>query len=68
MKKKVTALVLVLVLIMSFAGCGSYTCIKCDATTTKAYYDMSADKNRVMCEECARKYWTPFPYENYRVK
>lgn len=68
MKRKITVFILLVATVLSFAGCGIYTCVKCDATTTKAYYDMSADKDRVMCEDCARKYWTPFPYENYRVK
>jgi len=68
MKKKVTAFVLIAVLAMSFAGCGAYTCAKCDTTTTKAYYDMSANPDWVMCEDCARSYWMPLPIENYRVK
>lgn len=70
MKKKITAIILITVFVMMFTGCGIgiYTCAKCDATTMKAYYDMSSDPDRVMCEDCARTYWMPLPYENYRVK
>lgn len=68
MKKKVTAIILIVVLVMSFAGCGMYTCKKCDTTTMKAYYDMSMSKEHVLCEECARKYWAPLPIQNYKVK
>lgn len=70
MKKKVTAIILIMTLAMSFAGCGIgiYTCKKCEETTMKAYYDMEMSKDEVLCEDCARKYWMPFPYENYRVK
>lgn len=68
MKKKIIAFILLITLLMSFAGCGLYTCYKCDGTTVKAYYDMSADLKWVMCEECARKYWMPLSIENYRVR
>ena len=70
MRKKVTAIILMVAFLMSMAGCGVglYTCYKCNSTTTKAYYDTSADSKSVLCEDCARKYWMPFPYQNYRVK
>ena len=70
MKKKVTAIILLVTLLMSLTGCGFgiYTCYKCDSTTMKAYYEASFDSKYVMCEDCARKYWMPFPYENHRVK
>jgi len=70
MRKKVLAVVLLIVMLMSITGCGfgRYTCAKCDATTMKAYYTMSANPDHVMCEDCARKYWMPLPIENYRVK
>ena len=29
---------------------------------------LNAKIEKVMCEECARKYWMPMPYQNYRVK
>ena len=57
------------VLVCGLCGCGkSYTCYDCDKTTTKAYYNMDAKIDKVMCEECAREYWMPMPYQNYRVK
>ena len=50
-------------------GCGkSYTCHDCGESTSKAYYDMNAKIDKVMCEDCAREYWMPMPYQNYQVK
>ncbi len=50
------------------SACGkSYTCYRCEETTKKAYYDMAASKEQVLCEECARQYWIPLDYEKYKV-
>lgn len=68
MKKRVVAAIVLMAVVMSFTGCGMYTCAKCDATTSKAYYGTNFSDDWVMCAECARKYWMPFPIENYRVK
>jgi len=57
----VTALVLVLC-----SGCGEeYTCDRCEETTKEAYYDPFRE-DTYYCEECAKKYFAPFPYTNYR--
>lgn len=66
-KSIVLMLAVILAFILTACG-GSYTCMDCGKTTSKAYYDMMASKEQVMCEECARQYWMPLPYENYRVK
>lgn len=70
MKKKVTVIILIIALTMSFVGCGLgvWTCAKCDTTMMKAYYGTGMNKDYVMCEDCARKYWMPLPIENYRVR
>ena len=69
MKRVLALLISSICIVFSAAGCGaSYTCYKCDTTTNKAYYDIDAKEEWVMCEDCARKYWMPLPYENYRVK
>lgn len=70
MKKLKLILCLMLITVL-LSACGveeKYTCYKCGTTTSKAYYDLNATKDDVLCEDCARSYWMPFPYENYRVK
>lgn len=63
-------LVLCFVVVSMCMACGGkkYTCYECDTVTKKAYYDMTADEEWVLCEDCAREYWMPLPYENYKVK
>lgn len=57
------------IIIIMLCGCGkSYICCDCGESTTKAYYSLNANIERVMCEDCAREYWMPMPYQNYRVK
>jgi len=67
--KRLVIIVLVLAAVLSLCGCGAkYNCYECGESCSKAYYDMSADAEWVMCEDCARVYWMPLPYENFRVK
>lgn len=67
--KRIVILVLVIVMLLTLCACEKkYTCYECGESTSKAYYDMSASKEYVMCEDCAREYWMPLPYENYGVK
>lgn len=67
--KKLILITLILVVLLSLCGCGAkYTCYECGKNCSKAYYDMAADVEWVMCESCAREYWMPLPYENFRVK
>lgn len=57
------------ILMVGLIGCGkTYVCYECEESTTKAYYDLDAKVEKVLCEECARDYWMPLPYQNYRVK
>ena len=47
-------------------GCDQkYICRECENAVTKAYYDLDGD---FLCKECAKDYWVPFDYEEYRVK
>ena len=69
--KKILLLICTVVFVLSLSACiggGRYTCKDCDKTTSKAYYDMNSNKESVMCEDCARKYWMPLDYKTYRVK
>lgn len=67
--KKIICLGIVITCLLSvLCGCKSYTCYDCGKNTHKAYYDASANEESVLCEDCAREWWMPFPYENYRVK
>ena len=69
MKKLAVLFISAILVLMLLSSCGKeYTCMLCGRTTSKAYYDMSAIEEEVMCEDCARKYWMPLDYENYRVK
>lgn len=69
MKKFIGIILVIGVLVCVLCGCGkSYICYDCGKTTSKAYYNMDAKIERVMCEDCAREYWMPMPYQNYRVK
>ena len=67
MKKAVVLLLITLIVFLSI-GCGKkWTCSACEKTWVgKAYTDMSM--RATMCEDCAAKYWMPFPYENYEIK
>ncbi len=67
--KKLAAIVLAVVLALALCACGkTYTCRECGKSTTKAYYAVTASVDDVLCEDCARIYWMPIPYENCRVK
>lgn len=67
--KKLLVLIIGMILLLVLTACGKeYICQDCGKTTRKAYYDMAASESQVMCEDCARQYWMPLDYENYRVK
>ena len=67
--KKLILFLAVTLLLGLFTACGAkYTCYDCGKTTSKAFYDYSADKERVLCEDCAREYWMPLDYTRFRVK
>ena len=67
--KKIFIIFIGTVLLLTLSSCGKeYTCNECGKTTSKAYYDMAAIEEQVMCEDCAHQYWMPLDYEKYRVK
>lgn len=59
-------LVLCGLLLLGLVGCGaSFVCDECGQERTgKAYYGMSGED--VMCEDCARDYWMPLDYTQFR--
>lgn len=66
--KKVVSMILVLMLALQCVGCGkTYTCSDCEKKTKKAYYNPFYEDD-YMCEDCAREYFAPFPYSQYRVE
>lgn len=68
MKKIVILALALLMMTLTLTSCGSYTCYECGKTTSKAYYDYSGEKEYVLCEDCARTYWAPYDYKDFRVK
>ena len=68
--KILTSLMLVIVILFSITACGgsSYTCSNCkNEFKGTSYYDMTPDNNRVMCSDCAQKYWMPLDYRTYKA-
>lgn len=48
-------------------GCSTtYECIRCKTSVEEAYYDPFKE-DTYYCEECAKKYFSPLPYESYKV-
>lgn len=69
MKKKLVVLGCGILVMLSLAGYGeSYTCAVCGTETREAYYDADGDIEYPMCKDCARDYWAPLPYTNFRIK
>ena len=68
MKKIVILVLTLLMMVLMLTSCGAYTCYECGKTVSKAYYDYSGDKEYVLCEDCARSYWMPLNYKDFRVK
>lgn len=69
MKKCFLPIVLALSLVLCLTACGKkYTCYQCGTETSKAYYDYHAREDSVLCEDCARTYWMPLDYSDYKVK
>lgn len=59
------ALTLILAIVMLTACGKNWTCDQCgkDFHGT-AYYDYT--ETMTFCEDCARSYWMPLPYQNYK--
>jgi hypothetical protein len=62
----IAAIILAIIGIVFFnAGKHTWTCDHCGKTWYgTAYYD---DEDRILCADCAREYWMPMDYENYRI-
>lgn len=60
------AWMLVLALALSLAACGEkWTCDDCGKEFSgTAYYGYQTTET--FCEDCARAYWMPLPYQNYK--
>ncbi len=77
MKNKILIVMLVMAVIAVVAGIigvisssagdnRTWVCHECDKTFTgAAYYDYKLEN--VMCEDCARVYWVPLSYKDYKV-
>ena len=66
MMKKDIFVVLICILIL--CGCGTtYTCARCKEEISEAYYDPFRE-GTYYCEECAKKYFAPLPYMEYKVE
>ena len=64
--KRLIKIIVAVTLLICMAGCGTkYECSRCDTSTREAYYDMSGN---YMCADCAREYWVPLSYKNYKVE
>ena len=64
--KRLIKIIVAVTLLICMAGCGTkYECSRCDASTREAYYDMSGN---YICTDCAREYWVPLSYKNYKVE
>lgn len=64
-QRKTIVLVLVMLLLILFTGCGVYKCDRCGKTFLgDAYYD-SFRPDDDLCEDCAKKYYAPFPYTSF---
>lgn len=70
MKQQLSACLSILLvcaaLLALLSGCGEkWVCDKCDKEFSgDAYYGMMGTET--FCEDCARKYWMPIPYQNYK--
>ena len=70
MIKKALCLILIVLFMLSMCACGKmYTCGRCSKETSHVYYDAfdPNNPNAYMCDECAAKYYSPFPYKGYEV-
>ena len=56
-----------MVIVCLLCGCGkTYECSRCDETTKEAYYDPFGTYE-YLCEDCAKSYFSPAPYTNFKV-
>lgn len=68
--KRIICLVLIVLYMLCMCACGEkYTCGRCGRETNRVYYDAFDPSNSAayMCDECAARYYSPFPYRGYEV-
>lgn len=66
MRKAYYVILFIVLLSTILTACGkNWTCDQCgkDFRGT-AYYDYT--ETMTLCEDCARTYWMPLPYQNYK--
>ncbi len=55
----------IFIIAVAFMGCGkSFECYLCEKNATTAYYDIDGD---FICKNCAKTYWLPFDYKDYKA-
>lgn len=66
MMKKTICILLVLCMWLCLSACSkSWLCDQCGKLFRgDAYYDYTGELT--LCEDCARTYWMPLPYKNYK--
>lgn len=66
MLKKMIVLIFLSCSLFCLSACGkSWTCDQCGKDFHgDAYYDYS--ETMTLCADCARTYWMPLPYQNYK--
>lgn len=66
MRKLIFTLLFTITLIATLTACGGkFTCNECDESFSgTSYYGMGGDET--MCAECAKKYWVPLDYKNFK--
>lgn len=65
--RRIFCLFITVCTIFMLNGCGQkHICRKCEKAVSNAYYDIDGDI--AYCKDCAKDYWAPFDYEEYRVK
>jgi len=69
--KKIIMIIALCLISVFMSGCSSNsrTCFQCgEDFRGNAYYCVLMRDERVMDEECARRYWFPLSIENMRVR
>ena len=67
-RKRILIMGLALLMVLVCAACGEkYTCSRCGKEVSEAYYD-PFDTDSYFCKDCAKEYFAPLPYTNYKVE
>ncbi|MCI8850347.1 MAG: hypothetical protein HFE82_02205 [Erysipelotrichaceae bacterium] len=64
--KKLLLYVCVLCAALILNGCSSHVCDRCGKKFTGSAYYISKEPGSTICEDCARDYYDPFPYGNFK--